>query len=277
MISVNTSGAQGFCNDTKKPLGASIYFERAGTPYTSTPTISFSGGGGSGAAATANLAFGGVSSVDVTNHGSLYTSAPTVAFSGGGSAAGTAVLSDTAVIKSLTRDAGGTGYTNGTHNLVFTGGGGAGATGTATISGGVVTAITLGSGGSGYTSAPGISLASSAGSGDGGFSAHATLGYTVDSITLTNSGGYGVTITDKSTYAAGDGINVINLSFWDKHGNKVEKQITSSPSTVDLIGLDTFDEIKSIVTVVSDLGAVKDGSVHGMLVPKQVGYYDIEK
>ena len=71
-----------------------------GSGYSSTPTVSFSGGAGSGAAGTAYGVTGtgtdvGVFGINMTDGGSGYTSAPTVTISGPGSgAAGTAVLTN---------------------------------------------------------------------------------------------------------------------------------------------------------------------------------------
>lgn len=67
--------------------------------------------------------------------------------------------------------AGGTGGTNGSQAVTFTGGGGSGAAATATIAGGIVTAIVMTATGSGYTSAPAVSVANAGGafSGVAGF------------------------------------------------------------------------------------------------------------
>lgn len=59
--------------------------------------------------------------------------------------------------------AAGSGGTDGTYALAFSGGGGSGAAGTVTVSGGVATAIALTNAGSGYTSAPTVSLAAATG------------------------------------------------------------------------------------------------------------------
>ena len=60
---------------------------------------------------------------------------------------------------------GGTGFTNGTYTLVFTGGDGTGATGTYTCLSGSVSSISITNGGSGYTVAPTLSFPSGGGSG----------------------------------------------------------------------------------------------------------------
>lgn len=63
--------------------------------------------------------------------------------------------------------AGGSGYTNGVHQLVITGGGGNGAQIEATVTGGAVTSVRIVNGGSGYTTAPALGMPGSAGAGDG--------------------------------------------------------------------------------------------------------------
>jgi hypothetical protein len=68
-----------------------------GNNYTSTPTVSFTGGGGSGAAATATVSGKKVTAITITSPGSGYTSAPTIVFTGGSpskTAAATATVSN---------------------------------------------------------------------------------------------------------------------------------------------------------------------------------------
>ena len=77
-------------NTTRTPYGEvkSVTVSNQGAGYTSTPTVSFTGGSGSGAAATAVRGTGANASkvirVDITNPGVGYTTAPTVVFTGGG-------------------------------------------------------------------------------------------------------------------------------------------------------------------------------------------------
>lgn len=78
-------------------------------------------------------------------------------------------------IHSITLTAAGSGYTDGTYALSFTGGGGTGAAGTYTVSGNVVTSISLTSEGSGYTSTPTIGFPSGGGTG-------ATAGCSINAI-----------------------------------------------------------------------------------------------
>lgn len=150
---------------------AAIALGPGGSGYSSPPTVAITGGGGTGASATAQLAPGGVTAVNVTNGGSGYTSAPVPSFSGGGGngAAGTAVVAN-GVVTSVNITAAGTGYTS-APAVTFTGGAGAGAAGTATV-GSAVSGITLVSGGTGYRTPPNVVI-----TGDGtGATATATLG-----------------------------------------------------------------------------------------------------
>ena len=69
---------------------SSVAVTAGGTGYTSTPTVSFTGGSGSGAKATATVAGGVVTAITVTSGGFGYTSAPTINISGGAGSGATA-------------------------------------------------------------------------------------------------------------------------------------------------------------------------------------------
>ena len=84
---------------------------------------------------------------------------------------------------------GGSNYTNGTFDLIFTGGGGTGATGKFIVTNNKITTIDITNAGSGYTSAPTLSFANSTG-GSGG-SAIATIGY----LTFNTNAGINTNIT----------------------------------------------------------------------------------
>jgi len=117
-----------------------------GTGYTTAATqITVSGGGGSGAVITPTVSAGVITALTITNAGSGYLSTPTITITSG-------VTGSTNLVV-------GSGYTNGTYNLIITGGGGSGCTGTFTISGGVLSSISILSAGTGYTSAPTFSFA----------------------------------------------------------------------------------------------------------------------
>lgn len=281
MHSIDQSAAIDYCKLGANNLDASLAFSVGGTKYTSAPTVAFSSGGGTGAAATSTIGSNGsVTAIDLTNAGSGYTSAPTVALtSGGGSGAtGVAVLSATGSIKSLTVDTGGTGYTNGTHDLVFAGGGGTGATGTATIAGGIVTGVTLVDAGEGYTSTPGISLAASAGAGNGAFAAHAVLGYTIDHVNITSGGGVVITFTDNTTYVSPDARNVVNISMYDHFSSRpVEGQMTGSSLGLSIGWLDPTEGINVIATVISTEGNRKNGTAWDLVFLRQSGNFYMQK
>jgi hypothetical protein len=133
---------------------------------------------------------GKVVSTVVTKAGSGYTSVPTVTFSApqaadGVRATGTAVMSGASVATATIAN-GGSGYTSAT--VTFSApqkAGGTTATGTAVITSGEITGITITNAGSGYTSAPTIEI-----TGDG-ISATATAtinGNTLTGITITERG-----------------------------------------------------------------------------------------
>jgi hypothetical protein len=67
-----------------------ITLTNAGSGYTSSPTVTITGGGGSGAAGSALVAGGKIISISLSPTGSGYTSAPTISISGGGGSGATA-------------------------------------------------------------------------------------------------------------------------------------------------------------------------------------------
>ena len=72
-----------------------IILDNGGTGYTSTPTVSFTGGGGSGASADCEIGGGAVAKIYIQNAGTGFTSAPTVVFTGGaGSGASATAIAD---------------------------------------------------------------------------------------------------------------------------------------------------------------------------------------
>jgi hypothetical protein len=154
-------------SDTSAELAAVLYATSVesviviigGTGYTSAPTVTISGGGGSGATATAVVANGTVTQINMVGLGSGYTDRPTVSISGGGGSGATAYADLIATgVSHVTVVDGGTGFF-GVPLLSFQGGGGAGATGTAVMAGPAPTSIasvTVGSAGQGYTSAPAV-------------------------------------------------------------------------------------------------------------------------
>lgn len=124
-----------------------------------------------------------VYTLSVGTEGSGYTSVPLVTIDApvsGGTATATASMGVLSAV-----NAGGTGYTNGTHTLSITGGGGTGATGTATIVAGALDSVTITNAGTGYTSVPTIALPVSAGTGTG---ATFTTSLKVVSLLITNPG-----------------------------------------------------------------------------------------
>ena len=72
-----------------------ITLVRAGTGYTSPPTVTIAGGGGTGATAAATISGGVITVITITNPGRNYTTAPTVTIAGGGGAGATAIATIT--------------------------------------------------------------------------------------------------------------------------------------------------------------------------------------
>src|ERR1700722_4189193 len=178
-----------------------------GAGYTSVPSYTVYGGSGSGVTLTPVVVNGSVVALTITNPGTGYLpgEVPQVAFSGGGTDTTPIVEAQLGVssVEFVTLISGGSGYTNGTFALGFSGGGGSGAAGIFTVAGGVVTAVTLTNGGSGYDGTPAVSF--SASSGGSGAAAVASLSSSqVISVTVIN-GGTNLTGTPSLTFVGGGG------------------------------------------------------------------------
>ncbi len=88
-------------------------------PIPAGPTVVFVGGGGTGAIAACAISGGVIQSVSVANAGTGYTSTPTVAFTGGGGGGGAAAICTITGggIASVTVTAGGAGYCDGIYTV----------------------------------------------------------------------------------------------------------------------------------------------------------------
>lgn len=172
----------------------------------------------------------------------------------------------------------GSGYTS-APTVSFSGGGGTGAAGTAVVTNGVVTGINITAPGTGYTSAPTIAL-----TGGGGTGAAATAvlsGGGVASATITNGGTGGtLTVTDNTTYPAGDSRKIVDVEVYDYFGGKVEGNILTGGSGIGVLNLNGLNNSRGFavsVKVVSTKGLVKDGSQFKISNSISAGNFDMEK
>ena len=176
-----------------------------GKGYTSTPTVTISGGHGThtirkgGGASITTTIGSGATGAPTTNATGVITDLTMLTSGGGTGATATASLTGNNVT-SLSITAGGSGYTS-IPTVVFdnTGTGGSNATATATVTNGVITGLAVVNQGSGYTSAPTITFFGGGsyvaptviidGAGGSGATATATLlNGAVNDVTLTNNG-----------------------------------------------------------------------------------------
>ncbi|MCY2941886.1 MAG: Ig-like domain repeat protein [Planctomycetota bacterium] len=190
-----------------------ITVTNGGTGYTSSPTVTITGGGGTGATAIATVVNGVVTEIAVTNGGGGYTGTPTVTITGGAGVGAAATPSLTYGIATFTTT---TLSVNGSPHVItsrFVGQGifgdsdsniiaqsvnkssssiavtttGLAIAGTPVITDGAITSIPLLKGGSGYTEEPTVTI-----TGGGGTGAVATAKLNkfgvVTGITITNGG-----------------------------------------------------------------------------------------
>jgi len=166
-----------------------------GSGYTTSPTIGIGGSPGTPTVAAVLTAFIGyaITSVTIIETGSGYTSTPTITFSGptgtgGHTTVATATIDSTKSVNDyVTINNAGSGYTDGTYPLVFTGGSGTGAAGNVYIVGGIVRRVVITNGGSGYLTVPSLSFT---GAGTPTVSAvfTAAIGYRIATVTISDNG-----------------------------------------------------------------------------------------
>ncbi len=173
--------------------------------YSVAPTVTISGGGGTGATATAVLSGGLVTGIQMVNNGTGYTTTPTLTFSGGTQlVAGTdpAAVGNTNnfCVTSIAITANGSGYTTPPVVTVAAPVGGTRATATAVLGGLTSASFTINSGTKTYSVAPTVTI-----SGGGGTGAAATAVLTsgfVTGIQMTNNG-TGYTTAPTLTFSGG--------------------------------------------------------------------------
>ena len=74
------------------------------------------------------------------------------------------------------------------------------------------------------------------------------VGYAYDAVAKT------ITVTDDSTFAAGDGLAIVHITITDGNGDHVKSKITvtDTPRVVDVSGLDEFLGFNINVMVVTN-------------------------
>lgn len=90
-----------------------------------------------------------------------------------------------------------------------------------------------------------------------------------------------LTITDATTYGAGDARKCVNITLADKFGKQKDYRIGTTPANVAINvateGFNKSEGIDALVTVVSNLDKRKDGSITNISIIKASGSFIIEK
>jgi hypothetical protein len=90
-----------------------------------------------------------------------------------------------------------------------------------------------------------------------------------------------ITVTEASTYAAGDARKICNIRVTDKAGNKVDGNISAADGddavTIDVSDLDLSEGYRIDATVLANSGCISDGHAGriGMLITEgNIGSWD---
>ena len=203
-----------------------------------------------------------VSSIIVTEAGSGYTSSPTVTITGGGGSNATAVASlstfKTGTVSVVVTN-GGSGYTNAANTVVtISGGGGSNAAGTAILSGGQVTRVIMTNAGTGYSNASNLTVTISGGGGSNaaakGFIASSqVVGVQTFSGRTWVAQGRTVTYSAAGSYSDFTSVSAGSLTITDStlHSNIVN--LLSANNFLYIFGTDS-------INVFSDVRVLTDGS-----------------
>lgn len=100
-----------------------------------------------------------------------------------------------------------------------------------------------------------------------------------------NAGTKELTVTDATVYPAGDDRKALNVTAYDKFGGKKEFQLTGADVddavTADLDAapnaLNVTEGVSIIVTLTTNLGKIKDGTVHDIATLKSAGSVTMQK
>jgi hypothetical protein len=89
-----------------------------------------------------------------------------------------------------------------------------------------------------------------------------------------------IAFNDETVYdtVAGDSFGIMRVTLYDHRGHSNEFTWDDEPTLVNLAGagLDPTDGIDCIVTIRSDKGLIKDGSIFGVFTERMEGYATME-
>lgn len=97
-----------------------------------------------------------------------------------------------------------------------------------------------------------------------------------------NSGAGTITFTDNTTYASGDSREIVQISVFDRFGNKKELNIAANATgnavtlALSSSGLNKTEGLDVIATVISAKGMRKDGSIQDLTTLKTTGNFYME-
>jgi hypothetical protein len=88
-----------------------------------------------------------------------------------------------------------------------------------------------------------------------------------------------LTVTDESTFPAGDTLKILHVDVFDRFGGRVYGHIDAAGGniTLDVSTLNPSRGFAVAITVVSNNGVAKDGSAYKIANSQTTGGFDVEK